>query len=790
MDKEKKKTAKAIAIKSKVFADEHPALFVRWNLWFGPGLLFLLTLVMFGDVLLDSHTVLSKLGTDLHTQFLAWRQFGFGHLRNGHLALWNPYLFSGMPFLGEFQSALLYPPNLLHLVLRLAVAINLLIGLHIFLAGLFMYFWALRRGLHPLVATVAGILFMFCGPQVLHIYAGHLPNLYAMPWAPLIFLAIDGLLETRNFKWCLLGMASVSMQILAGHPQYVYFTAMAAVVYVCFRIVRSQGRLVVVAGLTTIFSGAAALTAVQLLTGMDASSWSARGHGIPFEFAAMFSFPPENLLTLVVPTFFGDMVNIPYWGRCYLWEMSLFMGIAGLVLGIIGSIRGDCRLRLFSVPMVLILLLLALGSHTPLFRVLFNYLPGFNHFRGSSKFIFQASLFLSMLAGVGLHTLLDDQKIDRRIPLCLWSSGLVSLVSALFLFTFAGDNPAWRGAMQGILATKESYLFPEAYSSIEFVNRAAAGASKGLFVAAAMLALLGGLFWALKYGRWLVYGIGLLAILEIFIFARSTRVTFEVDAAVMPPLQRFFEEHPGDYRVLNLANPNLALMSGKGDLWGYDPGVPLRYAQFMAFTQNQEPDQVTQYLSFKSYHPLYRMLRLKYIVFQEGLEIKIMEIRAPLEHLQLIYDYEVVTGRDRIFQAMSGDFDPGQKVILETQPEPVPLKLGSAKEGEVRIVHSSTDHLTIQADLPSPAVLLITDGYSKDWRAIALDGCAQTQYQVMPANYVIMAVPLSAGHHHFRLEYAPRAFEIGKWISLVSLSAFLGVTVAIVVMKWGRKRRD
>lgn len=102
------------------------------------------------------------------------------------------------------------------------------------------------------------------------------------------------------------------------------------------------------------------------------------------------------------------------------------------------------------------------------------------------------------------------------------------------------------------------------------------------------------------------------------------------------------------------------------------------------------------------------MLRLKYVILQEGQKTKMIETPAPLEHLQLIYNYEVLNGRERIFQAMSGDFDPGQKVILETQPAP-PFKPGPAKDGNVQIVDSSTDYLTIQADLPSPAVLLIMD---------------------------------------------------------------------------------
>jgi len=748
----------------------------RWSPWLGPMTLVLLTLAMFGDLCFQNDRVLSRLGTDLSSQFVPWREFGFGQLRNGNLALWNPYLFSGMPYLGGFQSALLYPPNLLHLVLPVGQAVNILIALHVLMGGLFMYFWAARRGLHRVAATLSGTLLMFCGAQFLHIYAGHLPNLYTMAWAPLLFLALDALFETGHSKWSLLGMAALALQILAGHPQYVFYTSVAAGIYWCFRIIRTQRRLVATAGFVAIFVGGAAIAAAQLLTGLDASSGSVRSKGVPYEFAAMFSFPPENLLTLAVPNFFGNMISSPYWGRCYLWEMSLFIGVTGLVLALYGAARGARRLRLYALPMAMIMLILAIGSHTPLFELLYHYVPGFGKFRGSSKFIFQASLFAAMLSGVGLDRLIRSQGRNIRLALAVAGGALTAALAGIGLMAGAGNPPAqwWQSAMNSVSATGESYLPASAYAQAAFVRQAAGGASRAMLVAAGTLVLLAGLIAALRYWRRAIYGIALLGVIEVFIFARSSRVTFELAAARLPQVEQLLKANGGNYRVLNLINPNIALSTGVGDLWGYDPGLSLRYAQFMAFTQKEDPDSVTQYVEFKETNKLYRMLRLRYIFFRQEQSLRVVEEKDPLPRLKLIYEYIVLPGRDEIFTAMArDDFDPARKVILESPPPSVPTRSDADKAGNVSILNSSTDELTIQADLPSPAILLVTDGYSSGWRASALPGSAQLQYQVIPANYVLMAVPLSAGHHLFRLKYAPRAFEIGKWISLASLGAFL-----------------
>src|SRR5207249_12334418 len=79
-------------------------------------LLLILALAMFGDLLFVGGTrVLGHPGSDMFLQYFAWREFGFRELAKGNLALWNPHIFSGAPYFGGMQGALLYPPNWLFL---------------------------------------------------------------------------------------------------------------------------------------------------------------------------------------------------------------------------------------------------------------------------------------------------------------------------------------------------------------------------------------------------------------------------------------------------------------------------------------------------------------------------------------------------------------------------------------------------------------------------------------------------------------------------------------------------
>jgi hypothetical protein len=738
-------------------------------------ILFGLTLLMFVDVLFSPREVLlAQQGTDLSAQFVYWREFGFGQLAQGNLALWNPHIYSGVPYFGGFQSALLYPPNWLHLVLPIDKAVNLGIALHVFLAGFFLYLWTHHRGLHPVACLLSSILFMFSGPFFLHIYAGHLPHLPAMAFAPLLFCAIDGVIRERSTRWYLVGVLALTMQILAGHPQYVFYTAIAAGLYTLFRLIKAPRRASLLVGLGSMYLGAAALTAVQLLAGLQAAGESVRGSGTPYTFAAMLSFAPENFLTLLVPSLFGSMSN--YWGRWYLWEMSLFISVTGLVLALYGAVRGSRDMRLFSGSMVLILSVLALGAYTPLFRLLYSFVPGFDAFRANAKFIFLVAMFAVMLAGVGLDDLLNNPRWRRRLSLILGIAGLLVGAVALWIQFSAsfGSAGTWGHVMSAIAATQQSYLPSAQYEAQAFISDAGLAAARAVFYCSLTFLLLSVLLWRSHFSPRLVYLVPLIAVLELFVFARSNRPTFDLETTRLPALQEFFEAHPGDYRVLLPPNPNSGMMTGSQDLWGFDPGVLKRYAEFMTFTQGRDPDTATQYLDFPRIHPLFKMLRHRFVLFSEGGKQGLEEIPSTLSRLELIQDWVLLPQRDRIFAAMNHPaFDPRQQIILETTPDPAPVK-GKPK-GTATITEAGTDYLMVEANLPAPAILLITDNYSSGWRAVALAGSAQEHYDLLPANYILRAVPLSAGNHRLRIEYAPLGYRAGRWISLVSLMFFAGL---------------
>jgi len=723
--------------------------------------LAVLVLAMFLDVLVSpGPRVLGVDNTDLGLHFLHWRRFGFGELASGNLALWNPHIYGGVPFFGGMQSALLYPPNALFLALPLPLAANWSIALNVWLLGAFMYLWPLRRGLRPFAAFVAAALAMFCAPHFLRVYAGHIAGMAAMAWVPLVFLALDAWIDSRRPGWLLVGMVAVAMQIFAGHPQTVYLTALSAGVYSAFRMQ--------ILGIASIYAGGAALAAVQLLTGFQATAETVRDRPLTFELAKYFSFPPENFLTLLTPGFFGDVATHPYWGRWYLWEASAFIGVTGLALAVYGILKGNLAGKTALLATAGVAALIALGDNSPLFPLLFDWLPWFDRFRGAGKFIFITALILVLFAGSGLDAMVRNRGVPRG---AVWAAGAGALALGAAGVLIQGVD--WRPVAGAVLATGQTYLDHARYADSGFLFASRSFAALGMLLAALTLAAAAGLMlWARKEARAAVV-LGVLAVAEIFAYARLNRPTFDSTHIFIPELADFLRRNPGEYRILNLARPNAAISMKAFDAWGYDPGLTRRYAEFINWSAGGDPENAVAHVNWHQFHPLLAMVRVKYVV---AIDDGVMTIHPggtpPLGRLELIGSHQVRAGRAAILQAMGAPgFDPSREVILEREPEPAPV--AGETPGRARILREGSDFMEIEVELERPSVLLVTDAWTPAWRAVPLEASDNRRYEIMPANYALRAVALDRGRHRLKLEYAPLAFRLGTAISIFAWTAWL-----------------
>jgi hypothetical protein len=338
-------------------------------------------------------------------------------------------------------------------------------------------------------------------------------------------------------------------------------------------------------------------------------------------------------------------------------------------------------------------------------------------------------------------------------------------------------------------------LADEAFKDLIYLRNTGIHTGTLLVFAGATFLLLGGSLAGVKRWpqlRWValvVFPVEMAA----FAYENFEAAPLFIDRTLPAEMRDFFAKTPGDYRILDLISPQTGadngFIAGAADIWGNDPLVSRRYAEFITATQGYDPNKATQYITaFKGVPPIYAILRCRYVIRvvtdKFGLERPgiYQGIPDPLPQAQLISGYRVQAGRNEIFKLMSArDFDPRHTVILESEPEPRPVP--NPDPGTVRIVNLSSDQLMVEADVATPAILLITDPYSRDWRAVPLAGSSQQNYTVLPADYILRAIPLAAGHQHLLIEYAPPSFRIGLWISLVAFLLWIGAAVRLRIVE-------
>ena len=248
--------------------------------------------------------------------------------------------------------------------------------------------------------------------------------------------------------------------------------------------------------------------------------------------------------------------------------------------------------------------------------------------------------------------------------------------------------------------------------------------------------------------------------LELAFFAQAHFATSKLDDAAPKSLRGYLENYPGDYRIFDGNVPNNGFLLGRSGLWGNNPGVLRRYAEFITATQGGDVQKANQYVGFHALPEVYAMLRLRFAFVPTRPGVKAMEGPPPMARVQLVSACSVIPRRDAMLAALRQDFfDPRRTVYLETPPDPWPQP--APQPAHVRVIEDTPDALTVEADTGAPALLLNTDLYSRGWRVRALPGSAQSRYEVLPADYVLRAVPLAAGHHRLRLEYWPATLGPG-----------------------------
>ncbi|MBI3921330.1 MAG: YfhO family protein [Armatimonadetes bacterium] len=361
--------------------------------------LFVLSALLFLPMLLQGKVLF---WADYFLHFEPYRSFTRESFWHNEIPLWNPYVSGGMPFVGNLQSAVFYPLNLLYLLLPTHQAFGVSAMAHVYLFGFGMYQLLRSWGLGKFGGLCGAVSVMLGGCTVCHV---EYPTvLCAAVWLPWLLLLIDrGLAGNRRAQ--LVFPLVLATQLLAGHLQIAVMSFFVVVAYWIFRVRTNTGQsgngtasatlplcLGVVAGML--------LALPQLLPTLETLVNSARAE-TSFKFASIYSLPPWQLTTLLLPNAFGNPTRSFFWGEANFWELAAYTGLIGWLFvasALQSSVRKETR---FFFWVACVSLLIALGKFTPVYGLLYRFVPGFESFKGPGRFLYLFTFSLSVLIGLG-----------------------------------------------------------------------------------------------------------------------------------------------------------------------------------------------------------------------------------------------------------------------------------------------------------------------------------------------------------------------------------------------------
>ena len=725
-------------------------------------------LVFGGDLFGPGEKVATHPRYDIPSYYAAVRSFGFGEIAGGNVPLWNPHTFGGTPFVAAFQPALYYPLNLHYLVLPLTRSLNLEMALHVYLLGAFMFAWARGSGLSLVAALFTSLTVQFSGPYYLNVLAGHLAYLCALAWTPLAFLAVDKAISKGRIVWTAVGALALSMAILAGHPQAVFCTIVILAPYALLATVRAPHRFRSLVMLALMFGTPLFLSAPQLWPAISITPETIRAAGLLPPLASSVSLPPENLLTLVIPSFLGDGVTGRYTGRWFFWEVCVFVGFAACSLVLYALVLSKHRDRFVWLGLILFATIIALGRYTPFYSIWYH-LPMVDSFRCPARQFFHAAVFLALLAGLGLDTLIQKPRLAL-----LWAMGCGSMcvvLAGLAVYLHYGSDSAtavWSGVLERIEIPGEMKGNVEALK----IKKITTHAANSFAVAGLTTGILAVLYAIARKRAAFAYGIATIGAIEVMTFALTYRMEADLSKRNKPELLAALQPIQKDARIFDMAMSNYPLLTGLNDMWGYDSTALLRYAQLIAYTQDTRVEYTMTEFAFQWFHPGYAMLRCEYIVDSRGAGAIVHRFSNPAPRAMLIDNYAVITDQEARYRLLADPaFNPRERVLLESEPLPKPARGGAS--GTVSIEDETTDAFVIDVETPDSAILLLTDSYAADWRVSPIAPGQQSVYTILPANHCLRAIPLAAGKHQFRIEYVPPASTWGIRAGLVTALMFL-----------------
>jgi hypothetical protein len=736
---------------------------------------------------------------------------------------WGIYANSGNTLLGgEVGPAFASLPNILYYIISPPASVAWFIVFHFFVGGCGVYFYCRAIGVTVPAALLGGLVFALAPEMASLINAGHVMKVATISYAPWAFFLLERGFQRRRLIFFMATSIVLAFQFFNTHWQIAYYTCLAVGCYGVVRMVvilreqntdskRETYKLVamnvvtLLFFLTTVAISLAPLSQWSTDTNRGAQSGENSGKGgLNREEAMLWSLPPEELASFIVPGLFGlsrqeagpNPDNIPayYWGRMVFTQTTSYIGLLPWLLLPLSLLFRRDRYTLLAVAAIIGGILFSMGKYSMLYNLLYDHFPGVNRFRVPKMMMFIPVMGLAVMAARGADILQDEQcRISQQFRRYL--AGL----AALFVILLALFASMKFGARVWLTFLSDLIQQPTRYEQgTELVMHRWLNMVAETGIAAAMVALHAAVVTVIWRKR-LSVAVATLLLMSLYVadvWRINDKFMFLTDVpqtskGVKTPTIEFLARQSDQYRVLPMNLDPAYFSSNK---------IPVMFISMPV--QQVRWQEILDNFSLLSRVP--DMLNVRYLVMPSGDYSKdkealtghyrpvftspdgketVLENTQVLPKAWLVPSVFKVTSREQGLQILQNSaFDPQLVAVVEKEPS-VTMGSGLAPAtGSVKVKSYKGTLIELTATTDKNSLLVLGEKYYQGWKAF-VDG---KSVAIHPVNNILRGVYLTPGKHTVEFRFDPLPFKVGKTLTLLSLAIF----AAMLVREWRFRARQ
>lgn len=721
---------------------------------------------------------------DLYQTIYPTFSYGFSRVANGGIPLWNPKQLCGAPFQADPRAGLFQPLNAVFLAAPAARALAAHAFISLFLMGTFFSLFGRSMGLRYTPALLGGVVYALCGASISAISRPAMASV--LVWSAFTFWIAREYVTQFRYRTAVLAGVGIALQALSGANALALAMLGLLVSYTVFWSVFPQpsqarwrngektrrfpslpDRLV---GLVIAVAIGLAISAAQWAPTLAAMTRMARPGAFVWNFAAAGQLPltgKELLGQFLLPRP-GLVPHVAY---------------AGLVTLLLAAVALFCRNRWRDAGFF--------AGALPLLYGLYLWLP-----KGNAEsfpiaaLLYPAAFSVSVLAAIGADRLLSPRGAHSprvRFP------ALLMVGSAGLLFYASGE------LSRGYLAAFAALVFPAVLIRVRWMSAASA-----FLVALLLVVDLGVANTNAFYHPYVnapacydSYAASVRAAEEQSMGGRVQIVSGPVDMGMSNAL--------GMLTPLSVAGaPAAALTRDQARWWSLLSGPEESPGQRQMAVVSAQASQ-PKLLNVMAVHALLVAPGSQSFAGRwEGAGPAIREVRVEGSARLFVNDdalpraywapqWRVAPGVDGALEVLADPgFDPSRSCVLDSSApgfarvaeslpavtaDPVGLSYRDATCSVTDLAH---DQVRVTTRAPQAGVLVLADSFAPGWKA-RLDGRPCPLARV---NGLFRGVALPAGEHEVVFDYDPISFEVGRAVSLASLTLLVCAGVIGLAKAW------